>query len=286
VRAIFRRPEHQALFEQQGYILYDFLSPAQVQDLRDLYFSTAGAERQPYDWAKRLTYYISSLDQNPDRRKAATNGIRDALRGQVADLMIDYKAILCNFMIKDPGGGEIQVHQDTTLVDESRYVACNLFVPLQDTNVENGCFHLIPGTHELLEGSFRHNSIPDTLVAYNEALKPFMVPLPLPAGRGILFDHKMFHWSPDNRSGVPRVAVQLLLVPSEAGVVIAHYDAAKDPDHVRLLSVPEEYLTERNLFQAKLAEANELPLVDVRPYRKLPAVGELVEMIRSRNATS
>jgi len=85
---------------------------------------------------------------------------------------------------------------------------------------------------------------------------------------------------------VPRVAVQLLLVPSEAGVVIAHYDAAADPDHVRLLSVPEEYLTERNLFQAKLAEAAELPVVDVRPYRKLPPVAELVEMIKSRSAAS
>lgn len=282
MRKILRDPEQQALLEERGYVFHDFLGPEEIAVLRRLYFETAGSKRETYDFATGLTYYISIFDKNRAHRRAANEGIRRLFIDALEELMCDYRAVLCNFMVKEPGGGEIASHQDTTLVDEAKYVACNLWVPLQDTDTSNGCFHMIPGTHRLFESTYRSNSIPDSLVAYNEHLRPLMRPQPLPAGRGILFDHKMFHYSPDNLSTVPRLAVQLLLIPCEADVAIACYDRSSDPDSVNLLRVPDDdYLTDADLFEGNMTRAPEgLELLDKRPYQRLPEPLELVNMIQ------
>jgi hypothetical protein len=222
-----------------------------------------------------LTYYISVFDKNPAHRKAANDGIREIFEGSIERLMVDYRILYCNFMIKEPKGGEIQAHQDFSFVDEERFVAFYLWVPLQDTDESNGCFHLVPGSNRLLQ-SYRSSTVPDTLAAYNEALKPFMTPLPLPTGRGIVFDQRLFHYSPNNEREVPRLAVQLVLIPREAQPLIAHYDPA-DPGRVKLLAITDDaYLTDCNLWEAP----DSLPLLETRPYHKLPDQGAVVELLR------
>jgi ectoine hydroxylase-related dioxygenase (phytanoyl-CoA dioxygenase family) len=196
-------------------------------------------------------------------------------------VLIDYRILCCNFMVKAPGGGEIQAHQDYTWVDESAHVAFNLWVPLQDTDDGNGCFHLVPGSHRFIENSYRAGTIRESLVPHNEALKAYMVPVPVPAGRGILFDHRLFHYSPDNLSDQPRVAAQLVLVPAEAQPVMAHF-RPEDPGHVRLLAIDDDrYLTEKNLWDIDPSSLRE---VARRPFRPLPGGDELIELVRRRTA--
>jgi hypothetical protein len=275
MRGIFRDSGTQAHFDQNGYVCEDFLDPDKIDRLRALYFSTAGKGRETYGFAAPLSYYISVFDKDPEHRRAANDGIRELFVESIERLMIDYRILYCNFMVKEPQGGEIQAHQDFTFVDESRFVAFNLWVPLQDTHLKNGCFHLVPGSNRLLQ-SYRSSTVPDTLAAHNEALKPFMIPLPLAAGRGILFDQKLFHYSPDNESQVPRVAVQLVVIPREAQPLIAYYDR-QSPESVRLLAITDDaYLTNCNLWETPSG----LPLIETRPYSKLPDRAALVEMLR------
>ena len=283
VRQIFRNCNQQALFDERGYIFHDFLNPEQVERLRRIYASTAGAGRETYDFASKLSYYISVFDKSPEHRKAANNEISAMFKDLVGDVLIDYRILCCNFMVKAPGGGEIEAHQDYTWVDESEHVAFNLWVPLQDTDSGNGCFHLIPGSHRFIENSYRAGTIRETLVEHNQALKAYMVPVPVRAGRGILFDHRLFHYSPDNLSDVPRVAAQLVLIPSEAQPVMAHF-RSEDPDHVRLLRITEDsYLTEKNLWDI---DPEELTEVARRPFRKLPDRDALIAIVRQHAGSS
>jgi hypothetical protein len=197
----------------------------------------------------------------------------------VGDVLIDYRILCCNFMVKAPRGGEIQAHQDYTWVDETQHIAFNLWVPLLDTDQTNGCFHLVPGSHRFIENSYRSGTITDTLYPFNEALKEYMVPVPVPAGRGIIFDHRLFHYSPDNLSDTPRAASQLVLIPKEAQPVIAHFKP-EDPDHVRLLAIADDsYLTEKNLWDI---DSSTLAEVARRPFRKLPGRDELLAIVRER----
>src|SRR5262249_42191186 len=140
---------------------------------------------------------------------------------------------------------------------------------------------MLPGSHKVLPPSHRSASAPDTLTRYNETLKRYMIPTPVKAGTGLLFDHRLFHYSPVNDSTRWRPAVQLVVIPQEAEPVIMRYDKAKDPDNLQVCRIDEAYLMEENLWQPQ----RELPVVGSKPYVPLPSESEIVarvEALRSR----
>lgn len=227
--------------------MWDFLNAEQVADLKGLFEDIIGRERDTLEFTRQLTYYISIFDKDAAMKREVDQAIKGFFKEAIEALFIDYKILYCNFMAKQPGAGEIQVHQDNTFVDEDEFTAFNVWVPLEDTTPENGCFHCIPGSHTLLNAA-RAGSIRNNLTLHNETIRKYMTPMPLKAGSGLLFDHKLFHYSPDNRSDTWRPAAQLVLIPEEAPPVLAYYDEQNDPDHIALYKIDEDYLIERGLW--------------------------------------
>lgn len=273
-QTIFRNPEHQAQFDASGYLVVDFLGDEEVRALRDLFNEIIVRERDQYEFTRRLTYYISIFDRDVAMKRQVDQTITGLFAQRVGEILDDYRVLYCNFMAKAPGAGEIQVHQDNTFVDEDRFTAFNLWTPLEDTTVKNGCFHLIPGSHKLLTSS-RAGSIRNNLTLYNEDIKQYMRPMPLKAGTGIVFDHRLFHYSPDNHSETWRPAAQLVLIPNEAQPVLAYYDQQGDPDHLQLYKIDNAYLIERGLWE----RPQDLELLMTKPYIPLPPKDELLGLI-------
>jgi len=274
-RQIFQHDEKQAQFDRFGYVTRELLSRDELEELNLLFDKTVRKGHQTYDHFRHLRYYISVFDKDARKRKELDHTVKRIFRDKIDQFMINYRILLCNFMAKEPGGnGEIQVHQDFTFVDEDRFVGFNLWVPLRDTDLNNGCFYMLPASNKLLR-SYRAASIPDTLTLYNDRLKRYMIPKPLQAGHGITFDHKLFHYSPDNHSEQWRPAVQLVLVPGEAQEITLHYDRATDPDHLNVYKVDADYLTGGNLWQPPAG----LEPSGKKPYIPLPKEEELMLMV-------
>jgi ectoine hydroxylase-related dioxygenase (phytanoyl-CoA dioxygenase family) len=271
---MFRDPEHQAQFDASGYLVVDFLADEEVRALRDLFNEIIVRERDQYEFTRRLTYYISIFDKDVAMKRQVDQTITGLFAKRVGEILDDYRVLYCNFMAKAPGAGEIQVHQDNTFVDEDRFTAFNLWTPLEDTTVENGCFHLIPGSHTLLISS-RAGSIRNNLTLYNEDIKRYMRAMPLKAGTGILFDHRLFHYSPDNHSETWRPAAQLVLIPNEAQPVLAYYDEQGDPNHLQLYKIDNAYLIDRGLWE----RPRDLELLMTKQYIPLPPKDELIGLI-------
>jgi hypothetical protein len=277
-RTIFRNPEHQEFFKRFGYIITPFLDAAELAGLNDIFERTVLQAHRTYSTFSQLRYYISVFDEDSAKRKAVNATVTSMFRDKVDRLMVDHRILLCNFMAKPPGAGEIEVHQDFSFVDEDQYVGFNLWVPLEDTDERNGCFYMLPGSHLALP-SYRAASVPDTLTKYNQTLKHYMIPTPIKAGHGILFDHRLFHYSPDNASDHWRPAVQLVVIPSQADPVIMRYDKS-EPDRLQVCRLDETYLTEENLWQP----TRTLPVVGTKPYIPLPSEPELVALVESLRA--
>jgi hypothetical protein len=278
-RPVFRDPVQQESFNRLGYIVADFLDAAELATLNELFDRTVRSGRETYPIFSNLRYYISVFDQDSAKRKEVDTVVKAMCRDKIEPLMLDYRILLCNFMAKQPGGvGEIQVHQDFSFVDEDRFVGFNLWIPLEDTDRQNGCFYMLPGSHRALK-SYRAASVPDTLTKYNEILKTYMIPMPIKAGTGILFDHRLFHYSPDNASERWRPAVQLVVIPREAQPVIMQYQAA-DPPRLDVLGIDEAYLTEENLWQP----SRTLDVVATKPYIPLPPERELIALVETLRA--
>ena len=106
-----------------------------------------------------------------------------------------------NLRAKMPGESEVIWHQDIAFLDrevEDTFMV-NFWVPLVNTDVENGCLEIVVGSHR--HGIVAHEQpvseleIPDERVPLGERVLTL-----LPAGGAALLQHKTVHRSFDNRS--------------------------------------------------------------------------------------
>lgn len=66
------------------------------------------------------------------------------------------------------------------------------------------------------------------------------------AGEAILYDGRLLHGSPPNRSGSRRVALSAGFIPMEAELLLHYYDPA-NADQFEVLALPDEFFITHRL---------------------------------------
>ena len=266
-------------FLQKGYIKDTFLTELEIQELNSCYnhYIELGGDVIPF--AKSLGYYISVFDSNLERRKLIDTKLKQIFLKKVEEIMPDYTILYGNFMTKSPNGKEIEVHQDFSFVDEKKHTAFNFWVPLQDTTAQNGGFHLIEGSHHLFN-SYRCATIPHNLTHYNEEFKKHMQDIPVKSGDGLIFDHKLFHYSSPNHTDKVRIAVQMVLVPKDVVVVTYYYRPEIDSNNLEVYEITTDYLLTDNLWTDPKGK---LKLVGKVPYEKIPDARSILKTLNKEN---
>lgn len=106
-------------------------------------------------------------------------------------------------------GAETPWHQDEAYWDpDLEYNELSVWIPLQEANLENGCMHFIPGSHKL-EVMPHHTINHDPCIHGLEIDKidaSKAVACPLPPGGATFHGPRMLHYTPPNRSAIPRRA--------------------------------------------------------------------------------
>jgi ectoine hydroxylase-related dioxygenase (phytanoyl-CoA dioxygenase family) len=138
---IFKDDATQVQFERDGYITMPFLNSEEINHLKSIYnevFSQA-----PNDFHSTSFFEDEALKQTISAKV-------EALYAQKADaLFAPIQKLGSSFLTKSPGErGELPIHADWTVVDESKYCSVTIWVPLIDTNEENGAIQVLPGSHK------------------------------------------------------------------------------------------------------------------------------------------
>jgi ectoine hydroxylase-related dioxygenase (phytanoyl-CoA dioxygenase family) len=246
MRQIFSSNMRQSFFEQHGFVVVDLLDDADVIGLLSFYEQAFRTRRQVVPYAEKLSYYISIFDKDSTHKREVDQKISKRVSENVHKWMIDYEVFYSNFMIKFPGDGQIEAHQDFNFVDESRHTAFNLWCPLVDTSSQNGGLFVIPGSHKAFLTQ-RGPNIPKALTEYNETFRKYARLVPAKRGQAVIFDHKLVHCSPPNRGDTARVAIQSVLFPKEAAPV--HYLFDMERRKIRAYRVTKEFILENNLWE-------------------------------------
>lgn len=247
MRTIFHDEGHEQFFRANGYVTFDLLDEEAVGSILSFYADEFKAGREVYDFAKALPYYISVFDVDGEHKRRVDALISDHVRRPTEALLRDYEIFYSNLMIKFPGDGQIEAHQDFNFVDESEHTAFNLWCPLVDTGSQNGGLYVVPGSHRVFRTQ-RGPNIPKALTQYNELLQRYATLIPLKKGQAIIFDHKLIHYSPPNNTPDVRVAVQSVLKPRE--VPALHYFFDGQAGQVQAYRIGKEYILETNLWEA------------------------------------
>lgn len=194
---VFKDDGVQTRFEKDGYVILPFYTEAEMEELRVLYHKLHPANE--------LGFFPSTFSHDKEYRKIADEEIRRLCERSMELYLQDYKTVLGAFIVKNPGPESgMCVHQDMSLVDESRYTGINIWVPLIDLTVKNGALFVLPGSHRVFP-TYRGSTIPEYFQEVNEEIIDYLVPVEIKAGQAVFFDQSIIHFSPPNYSDQIRI---------------------------------------------------------------------------------
>ena len=220
--------------DRDGFVVVPGLLRPRLDELRSLY---GRVHPDPI-----AGFHATTFSRDHEHRRLVHEGILDLCRPALASVLRDVRIWCGSFIAKAPdASSRLNLHQDMTLFDESRFAGINAWTPLCDLDETNGAFHLLPRSHRLVP-TLRGASIPDAYAPLRAEILARLRPCYLRAGDTIIFDQSLLHASPPNRSRSIRPVVNLLLSHRDATMQIAYLDPT-DPDRrIELLDEPDDFM--------------------------------------------
>ena len=160
-----------------------------------------------------------------------------------------------NVRPKVPGvaAGAVPWHQDKSYwPDANSNPVITVWIPLVDSTHENGCLHLIPGTHtkrviEHHAETYSGTNYTEVALDYVNQRKKAIVALPMTAGSAILFNDRLIHSSTPNNSNSVRWSVDLRYQPTDQDQMPQHGIGflARSRQHPQRIATLQDWLEYR-----------------------------------------
>jgi hypothetical protein len=262
MRATFNDPQIQADFERDGFVVIPFLNADEVADLRNVYFNELGVA--PGDPGRACISTFHTYDD--DYKQAVDDNVRRVFTPHLDEVFDDQRYLPANYLTKWPGGmSGFGIHQDLTLVDETKARSCEVWCALEDIDEANGQLWCAPGSHDWVPTMRGIHSFP---TAFQDVEKRVIdrhaIPVPLKAGEAIVFNHAVMHFSYPNRTETPRLVAIMDLIPSDAQHIHVFGDGEGNVD---AYEIDESFWVENNPFtlQEPPPVAQKIGPVDFEP---------------------
>jgi ectoine hydroxylase-related dioxygenase (phytanoyl-CoA dioxygenase family) len=141
------------------------------------------------------------------------------------------------------------MHQDWSLVDERKARSVSIWCPLGATHSANGNLQMVLKSH-LDFGRSRGVNVPSTFSESDELSlrRTRLLDLPMEEGDVLIFDHRMIHCSPPNRSGSERVSAVLALIPEEESLIHQYAAPGSDGTVLEMLALDPDHFYALNFF--------------------------------------
>lgn len=220
---IFFSQELEQIISENGYVcLKSALNAEELHELRALYQSCRPEHEAGFS--------ISNWTNRPEYRESSHKGISRILGRLAAEWLANYRPVLGVFAVKQPvENSAMHMHQDWSLVDERKARSVSIWCPLGATNADNGNLQLVLKSHLDYDRPRGVNVPPNFSESEELSLRRTrLLDLPMDEGDVLIFDHRLIHCSPPNRSGSERVSAVLALIPEDESLI--HHYAAPGSD--------------------------------------------------------
>lgn len=228
---VFKNLKLNKQLTERGYVVAGMLPQSIVSKLFTFY------SENPNNFSGEFHTTHFSIDV--DYKQKVQRYIIETVRVYTEALFTDYYPIFANFMVKEAGGGNpMPLHADWTYVDETKASSFAMWIPLVDTDYENGCIGVVPYSHELSD-NIRGPRILQWEFPANEKLIAEMGELiPMRAGQALIYNHRTLHYSPPNNSANIRPAINISLV--KKGDEVIHYAMPEGEEEILKFKVNDE----------------------------------------------
>ncbi len=233
MRRIFFDDNLEREISERGYIVVKQLASSSTCDsLSQFFAANDSVDHRPFS--------ISNWNNNADYRTKTYHTIVQSLLPLSKKYLQDYKPVMGVFTAKRPAEkSDMLLHQDWSLVDENVFRSVSVWVALCDMNNVNGNLQVAEYSH-IYAGTPRGMNMPIPFENLRQEIhKHFLTDIPLKKGDAIIFDHRLIHASPMNKSNEIRLAAVMALIPAEAEL-IHYYKYEQDNQSLELLKMKED----------------------------------------------
>lgn len=238
MRPVFRDRRYEHRFRRDGYVIVPFAEPEDLHAAREVY--------ERLDSGVSSGYYASMHSLDLDYKADVDRALRSRFWGRLSSLLVDHEPVVGAFMIKHSGeDSAVPPHQDWLVTDERRFGAVNCWIPLMPVDNTNGQMCVLRGSHRYIEGLRGSPAFPTQVGPISDVIADeFLVPVDVPLGSAIIYENRLLHGTPPNRSGAERVVAYLGAAPAGSGRV--HYYMRPDGT-VEGLRVPQDFFVKFNI---------------------------------------
>lgn len=216
MKTIFKDIELQHEFWEKGYIKIKMFSQDEIDELKAFYYAQHPDSRFNKQ-EKNVKYHFTFLDTNKEYKNKVFDFVSSKIQPKLDIYFADYEPLVINFVQKEPGLGEVPVHQNWNFVDESKYVTVSVWCPMVDVAEINGTIEVVPYTHRMFRNILRSPSIPWFFTGYEKhIIDDYCQPIEVKAGEVVIFDDSIVHYSKPNMGTYNRLVIQVIAKPKEA----------------------------------------------------------------------
>lgn len=240
---IFKDPEFEAFFKQYGYVAVPLISQEALSEVLNLYESSRD------DSGLDSNFYTSIWSDNRAYKEQVDRELKRILKPFLEKHFKTYQTAFANFMVKKSGySSSLQPHQDWTFVKEPENYSITVWIPLMDVTEENGALEVLPGSNNL-DNYVRARFMNSPFSAHNKFIEEhLMKSIPLKKGEALLVNSRTIHASPDNLSGVDRVAASIVVYPESTSLL--HYVSEKGQElTVDALDIDASFFVKYSCFE-------------------------------------
>ncbi len=239
---IFKNETHQKIFDKQGFIVLPFLHAEEVAHLDSIF-------DQLHPDLHAGGFYSGVYTSDEDYKVKASEEIVKVFSRAYEELFIDYTPFGGSFLYKVPGANSaLPVHQDWTIVDESKNVALNCWVPLCDVTMANGPIMVMPGSQFDRFNVVRSPTLPFFFSGDDDMVVEQLIPMEVQAGTAVILNQSVIHYSPPNNTDKVRKAITAGVKTKDAQMYF-HYNVPGE-NMLEVFEVPDDFfLRFRNFIQ-------------------------------------
>jgi ectoine hydroxylase-related dioxygenase (phytanoyl-CoA dioxygenase family) len=236
VPEIFKDPELQQHFDEKGYVKVPFLNQAQIKELDELFDAL-------HPELPKEGFISGSYSSDIEYKQKASDHFKRIFHESYERIFKNYTPFGGSFLFKMPSeNSDLVLHQDWTIVDEEKYVALNCWVPLCDTDENNGTLMVVPGSHYPNFPVHRAPTLDFFFNGNDEMVKEKLVPMNAKAGEVVILNQSLIHYSPPNRSGKIRKAITSGIKTKGAPMMFYYYDRATAKPQLDVYEMEEDFL--------------------------------------------
>ena len=238
---IFHEDAMNLEFARCGYLILDIGDITLLDELSSIFDSYASF----YSSGFMATLLVPDKGHRHDMHAMVSSVLRDIIHR----CFKMYRPLCAGFAVKqaDEPDSAMPLHQDISMLQPGGRSGLSFWLPLVPTDKENGCLHVVPGSH-LYHRQPRAPGTPLPLVNKGvDRMTDYLQPLPTRRGQAIVIDQALFHASPPNRHVARRPVATSVLLPQEKQAFYYFRNRETDPVTLEAYAVDDDFYLSHQL---------------------------------------